>query len=103
MDPGSRSPTGGQQDEVLSALAVGLAADARATARKTLNVIRARSPDLVRLSEESGEDLAAMSAGFIDVLLASLRADTDPPWPEYEQRARDHGHLKAAEGVALDS
>jgi diguanylate cyclase (GGDEF)-like protein len=103
MDPGSRSPTGGQSDEVLSAVAVGLAADAKATARKTVDVIRARSPELARLSEESGDELTATSGAFVDVLLASLRADADLPWAEYEQRARDHGHLKAAQGIGLDT
>ena len=48
--------------DVLSALAAGLAADAPESGRKSLKVIRARSPDLVRLSEGTGEDLIATSA-----------------------------------------
>src|SRR6266702_3306053 len=103
MDPGSRSPTGSQPDEVLGALAVGLAADAKETARKTVDVIRARSPELAGLSEESSDELTATSVAFVDVLLASLRSDQEHPWPEYEQRARDHGHLNAAQGIGLDT
>ena len=103
MDPGSRSPTGSQPDEVLGALAVGLAADAKETARKTVDVIRARSPELAGLSEESSDELTATSVAFVDVLLASLRSDQEQPWPEYEQRARDHGHLNAAQGIGLDT
>src|SRR6266508_3619925 len=103
MDPGSRSPTGSQPDEVLGALAVGLAADANETARKTVDVIRARSPELAGLSEESSDELTATSVAFVDVLLASLRSDQEQPWPEYEQRARDHGHLNAAQGIGLDT
>ena len=69
--------------DVLGALASGLAADTIETGRKTLEVVRARSPELVLLSEETGEDLVATSAGFIDILLASLRSDLDLPWVEY--------------------
>src|SRR5260370_38555390 len=89
--------------EVLSALAAGLAADARETGRKSLKVIRARSPDLVRLSEGTGEDLIATSADFIDILLTSLRTDVEVPWPDYEQRTREFGRLKAAQGVPLET
>jgi len=94
---------GGQQGDVLSALAAGLAADANQTGRKTLKVIRARSPELVRLSENTGEDLIATSADFIDILLTSLRTDLEVPWPEYEQRTREFGRLKAAQGVPLET
>src|SRR5260370_27055439 len=88
--------------EVLSALAAGLAADARETGRKSLKVIRARSPDLVRLSEGTGEDLIATSADFIDILLTSLRTDVAVPWPGYEQWTREFGRLHAAQGVPLE-
>src|SRR5229473_3040405 len=89
--------------DVLSALAAGLAADAPESGRKSLKVIRARSPDLVRLSEGTGEDLIATSADFIDILLTSLRTDVEVPWPDYEQRTREFGRLKAAQGVPLET
>jgi diguanylate cyclase (GGDEF)-like protein len=89
--------------EVLGALATGLAADSAESGRKTLDVLRSKSPDLFELSEQSGEDLVATSAGFIDALLASLRVDVDLPWSEFEARARDHGRLRAAQGVPLES
>jgi diguanylate cyclase (GGDEF)-like protein len=89
--------------EVLGAVATGLAADTAESARKTLEVLRVRSPELIELSEQTGEDLVETSAGFIEVLLASLRQQTDMPWPEYEQRARKLGRLRAAQGVALES
>ncbi len=89
--------------DVLNSLAVGLAADTNQTGLKTVKVIRARSPELVRLSEETGEDLIATSVGFIDVLLTSLRSDVELPWVEFEQRTREYGRLKAAQGVPLES
>ena len=88
---------------MLAALASGLAADTRASGKKTLEVVRARSPELVMLSEETGEDLVATSAGFIEMLLASLRSDVDLPWAQYEQRSRAFGRLRAAQGVPLES
>ena len=103
MSPSSAGAFGHQPGDVLSALAVGLAADASQTGRKTLKVIRARSPELVRMSEATGEDLIATSVGFIDVLLTSLRSDLEVPWSEYEQRTRDYGRLKAAQGVPLET
>jgi diguanylate cyclase (GGDEF)-like protein len=95
--------SGGYTAEMLSALAGGLAADTRSSGRKALDVVRARSPELIALSEETGEDLVATSAGFIEVLLAALRHDVELPWPEYEMRAREHGRLRAAQGIPLES
>ena len=89
--------------EVLGALASGLAADTAESGRKTLDVLRSRSPELFYLSEQTGEDLVATSAGFIDALLASLRPELELPWAEYDARAREHGRLRAAQGVALES
>ncbi|MDQ2944241.1 MAG: GGDEF domain-containing protein [Candidatus Dormibacteraeota bacterium] len=89
--------------DVLAALASGLAADTIESGRRTLEVVRARSPELVMLSEETGEDLVATSAGFIDILLASLRSDVELPWDQYEERSRSFGRLRAAQGVPLES
>ena len=89
--------------EILGALASGLAADSAESGRKTLDVLRSRSPDLFELSEQTGEDLVATSAGFIDALLASLRPDVKLPWSQFEARAREHGRLRAAQGVPLES
>jgi hypothetical protein len=55
------------------------------------------------VGEDTGEDLAATSMGFIDILLGSLRSDVELPWAQYEQRARDNGRLRAAQGVPLES
>src|SRR5437763_3607765 len=89
--------------EILGALASGLAADSAESGRKTLDVLRPRSPELFELSEQTGEDLVATSAGFIDTLLASLRTDAELPWADFEARARAHGRLRAAQGVPLES
>jgi diguanylate cyclase (GGDEF)-like protein len=102
MAPGSTG-TLGQAADILSGLAVGLAADTAQAGRKTLEVIRSRSPDLVRSSEDTGEDLIATSADFIDVLLMSLRSDAELPWSELEHRTRDYGRVKAAQGVPLET
>jgi diguanylate cyclase (GGDEF)-like protein len=89
--------------EILTALAIGLAADTAESGWRALQVVRSRSPELARLGEDMGEDLAATSVGIIDVLLLSLRTDVDLPWARYEQRARDEGRLRAAQGVPLES
>lgn len=88
--------------DVLNALAIGLAADASESGKKALEVVRVRSPELPRI-EQMGEDLLATSINFIDVLLLSLRSDIEPPWSHYEDRAREQGRLRAAQGVPLAS
>ncbi|HSS93982.1 MAG TPA: GGDEF domain-containing protein [Candidatus Dormibacteraeota bacterium] len=103
MTPSSAGAFGNQPGDVLSALAVGLAADSTQTGRKTLEVIRARSPELVRLSEETGEDVIATSVDIIDILLSSLRSDVEVPWSTVEQNTREYGRLKAAQGVPLET
>ncbi len=92
-----------EASDVLGALASGLAADTAQSGKKALEILRARSPEIFELSEQTGEDLVATAASFIDVLLASLRVDEELPWNEYDQRARAHGRLRAAQGVPLES
>src|SRR5712671_1555156 len=89
--------------DVLNALAIGLAADTRESGRKALEVVRARSPELLRMSEQTGEDMLATSIGLIEVLLMSLRSDVELPWSQFEQRARDEGRLRAAQGLPLEA
>src|SRR6266849_5405770 len=102
MTPSS-APAFGNAADLLGVLAMGLAADAAQTGRKTLEVIRSRSPELVRVSEDTGEDLIATSDGFVDVLLTSLRSAAELPWSDYERRTRDYGRLKAAQGIPLET
>jgi diguanylate cyclase (GGDEF)-like protein len=89
--------------DVLNALAIGLAADTTESGKKALDVVRARSPELMRVSEQTGEDLLATSTSFIEVLLMAMRSDIDLPWSVLDQRARDEGRLRAAQGVALEA
>ncbi len=89
--------------DVLGALASGLAVDTAESGKKAIEVLRARSPELFELSEQTGEDLVATSVSFIDVLLATLRVEDELPWKEYDLRARAHGRLRAAQGVPLES
>ncbi|HEX7264551.1 MAG TPA: GGDEF domain-containing protein [Candidatus Dormibacteraeota bacterium] len=103
MTLGTFGAFGNQPGDVLSALAVGLASDTAQTGRKTLEVIRSRSPELVRLSEATGEDLIETSVEFIDVLLTSLRADVEVRWSDHEQRSREYGRLKASQGIPLET
>ncbi|MHB8590135.1 MAG: GGDEF domain-containing protein [Candidatus Dormibacteraceae bacterium] len=102
MNPGAGA-TSDDPGDVLAALASGLAADAIESGRKTLEVVRVRSPELIQLSEEAGEDLVATSAGFIEMLLASLRLDVELPWAQFDQRSRSYGRLRAAQGVPLEA
>jgi diguanylate cyclase (GGDEF)-like protein len=89
--------------DVLNALAIGLSADTSESGKKAFEVVRGRSPELIRLSEQTGEDLLATSVRFIEVLLLALRSDVELPWPDVEQKARDEGRLRAAQGVPLES
>lgn len=89
--------------DVLGTLASGLGVDSMENGRKALEVVRARSPELVLISEQTGEDLVTTSAGFIDMLLAPLRNDIEPPWLDFEQRSREYGRLRAAQGLPLES
>ena len=102
MNSGAKS-SGGYVIDTLATLANGLGVDSRETGRKALEVVRARSPELIVVSEQTGEDLVATSAGFIEMLLAALRSDVDVPWADSEQRARDYGRLRAAQGLPLES
>src|SRR5438046_6926469 len=78
MNPGAESGDSYAVD-VLATLASGLGADSLESGKKALEVVRARSPEMVTLSEQTGEDLVTTSAGFIEMLLASLRNDVDLP------------------------
>lgn len=101
MSSGSASGTYG--DDLLGAIASGLVADARESGRKALEVVRMRSPELVAISEQTGEDLITTSTEFIEMMLAALRTDVELPWATFEQRVRDYGRLRAAQGVPLES
>lgn len=102
MNPGADSGAAYAID-VLAALASGLAVDSVESGRKALEVVRTRSPELVTMSEQTGEDLISSSARFIEMLLTALRTDVELPWPTFEQQSRDYGKLRAAQGVALES
>jgi diguanylate cyclase (GGDEF)-like protein len=102
MNQGAESGSGHAVD-MLATLAIGLGVDSRESGRRALEVVRAHSPELVSISQESGEDLVETSAGFIEMLLAALRNDVDMPWPSFEARSRDYGKLRAAQGLPLES
>ena len=68
LTPSSNRAGGQPPGDVLRALAMNLAANTAQTGRKALALIRARSAELVRMSDETGEDLIATSGGFIEVL-----------------------------------
>ncbi|TMC82865.1 MAG: GGDEF domain-containing protein [Chloroflexi bacterium] len=101
MNPGADSG-GTYAVDVLATLASGLSVDATESGRKALEVVRERSPELIAIGEQTGEDLVTTSAGFIDMMLAALRNDVELPWPDFEQRSRDYGRLRAAQGLPLE-
>ena len=102
MNPGAESG-GTYAADVLGTLASGLGVDSMESGRRALEAVRARSPELVMISEQTGEDLVTTSAGFIDMLLAALRNDIEPPWLSFEQRSHEFGRLRAAQGLPLES
>src|SRR5260221_13439186 len=91
-----------EASDVLGALASGLAVDTAESGKKALEVLRARAPELFELSEQTGDDLVASSASFIDVLLATLRIEDELPWKEYDQQARAHCRHHAAQVLPLE-
>jgi diguanylate cyclase (GGDEF)-like protein len=101
MNPGAESG-GTYAMDMLATLAGGLSVDATESGRKALEVVRARSPELILIGEQTGEDLVATSAGFIAMMLAALRNGAELPWPDFEQRSRDYGRLRAAQGLPLE-
>ena len=101
MNPGAES--GGYAIDILGTLASGLGVDAMESGRKALKVIRLRSPELVSMNEEAGEDIMSASPTFIEMLLASLRSDMEVPWATFDQRTREFGRLGSAQGVPLEA
>src|SRR5580765_3651069 len=99
----SSGSTADYPGDVLNALAIGLSADTSESGKKAFEVVRGRSPELLRLTEQTGEDLEATSVRFIEVLLLSLRSDVELPWSDVEQHARDEGRLRAAQGIPLEA
>src|SRR5437870_590753 len=102
MNPGAE-PGGSHAIDVLGTLASGLGVDSRESGRKALEVVRARSPELIALGEQTGEDLVATSAGSIERMRAAIGTDLTPPWREYADRSRDYGRLRAAQGLPLEA
>jgi len=102
MNPGAESG-GSYAVDVVATLASRLGVDSLESGRKALEVVRVRSPEMITLSELTGEDLVSTSAGFIEMFLASLRSDLELPWGDFEQRSRDYGRLRAAQGLPLES
>lgn len=102
MNPGGESG-GTYATDMLGTLASGLSVDSVESGRKALEVVRARSPELVALTQQTGEDLVSTSASFIEMLLAALRTNVELPWEQFEQRSREYGKLRAAQGVPLES
>jgi hypothetical protein len=86
--------------EMLTVLARGLAADPAALGAKAVEVLRGRSPELVRWS---GADPVATSAGFMEILVGSLRSDVDMPWKESVRISRQYGRERASQGVPLET
>src|SRR5438046_3890611 len=66
--------------------------------------VRAIEPELLHgYKDESLDELAAMSAQFLQALFRSLRLDAKVPWPEYYTQARDFARRYAERGVPLES
>jgi len=89
--------------DVLAALIGELAVDPVDLGGRTLEVLRARSPELVRGSDKSGKDPLATAAGFIEMLLQSLQSDINLRWKEMDRTSRDYGRARAAQGVPLET
>jgi GGDEF domain-containing protein len=89
--------------DVLAALIGELAVDPVDLGGRTLEVLRARSPELVRGSDKSGKDPLATAAGFMEMLLQSLQSDFNLRWKESDRTSREYGRARAAQGVPLET
>lgn len=94
-----RDPAG----DILSALVDELEVDPAELGQRALKVWRERSPALVMLSENTGENPVATAAGFMQMLLGSLGSDADLDWSDCEQRSREYGRRRARQAVPLQS
>ncbi len=98
-----KGPTSDRANEVLSALVDELEVDPTELGKRALKVWRARSPVLVMQSEARGENPVATGTEFMEMLLGSLRSDTELNWIDCEQRSREYGRLRARQAVPLES
>jgi hypothetical protein len=98
-----KGPTSDRAREMLSALVDELEVDPTELGKKALKVWRARSPALVMKSEERRENPVATATEFMEMLLGSLRSDTELNWSHCEQSSREYGRLRARQGVPLES
>jgi len=100
---GMQGPTSDRAGEILSALVDELEVDPTERGKRALKVWRARSPALVIESEERGENPVATATEFMEMLLGSLRSDTELNWSDCERRSREYGRLRARHAVPLES
>jgi hypothetical protein len=92
-----------QAGEMLSSLVDELGIDPNELGERTVKVWRARSPRLVRQGEERGENPVATATRFVEMLLGSLRSDTEPNWDDCERSSREYGRMRARQAVPLES
>ena len=98
-----KGPTSDRAGEMLSALVDELEVDPTELGKRALRVWRARSPAVVMQSEKRGENPVATATEFMEMLLGSLRSDTELNWRDCEQRSREYGRLRARQAVPLES
>ena len=91
--------------ELLSELADRLSADSLDSGRVVAESVRALEPDLLRMQQDGSsiEELVRTSAGFLEVLFRSLRADASVPWEKYYTTARETSRRFAEKGIPLES
>ncbi len=95
-----KGPTSDRAGDILSALIDELV-DPTELGKRALKVPCGRSPALVMQSEERGENPVATASAFMEMLLGSLRSDTELNWSDCEQRSREYGRLRARLAVPL--
>ena len=91
--------------ELLSELADRLSADSLDSGQVVAESVRALEPDLLRMQQDGSsiEELVRTSAGFLEVLFRSLRADSSVPWQQYYTTARETSRRFAEKGIPLES
>ncbi len=91
--------------DLLNELAVRLSADPRDSGQVVAESVRTLEPELLKAQQDGSsiDELVRTSAGFLEILFRSLRADSRVPWQQYYTLAREASRRYAEKGIPLES
>ena len=90
--------------DLLAEVADRLSNDASASGLLAAEAVKAVEPEILSgVKDASLDEMTRQSIAFIQVLFRSLRVDSEVPWVEYNNRAREFARVYAERGVPLES